>query len=179
MGSCPLEHKGAHGLGHHDLGDEDLAPHAGAVDDSGLDGVGEDFGHHHSRPIGDALGDVAEGSDGGPHLEPDDMGRQATLLDAGEILLWVCIVPLVSLISDSVDGDKQMLLSVDEGVQQVVIDPSGSVILGDQHRCALEEVELYIQVNCCSWFVGLYRGDLAVMDHRGWRCRAASPVGML
>ena len=84
---CPLEHKGPHGLGHHDLGDEDLVPQAGAVADCGLDGVGEDFGHHHSRPIGDALGDVAEGNDRGPHLEPDDMGSQATLLDAGKVLL--------------------------------------------------------------------------------------------
>ena len=85
----------------------------------------------------------------------------------------------MSLIGDSIDGNEQMLLSIDEGVLQVVIDPGGSVILGDQHRRALEEVDLYMQVNRIPWLVGSYRLDLTFMDHRGWRCRAASPVGML
>ena len=117
-----LKPEGAQALCHHHPGDEDLSPRARTVNHPGFDGVVEDFGHHHSGPIGHALGDVAQGNDGGPHLEPDDVWRQATLLDAGEILLRVCVVPLVSTIGDAIDGREQMVFfTVDEGVQQVAV----------------------------------------------------------
>ena len=77
----------------------------------------------HPRSIGDAFGDVAEHNDGSPRLEGDDMGRQAALLDAGQVLLWVGIIALVLRISGSVRRNKQLCFPINQRVQELVVDP--------------------------------------------------------
>ena len=48
-------------------------------------------GDDHPSPVADALGDVPEGDDGGADLAPENVRRQASVLDARQVLLGVLV----------------------------------------------------------------------------------------
>ena len=72
----PLKLEGAHVVRR----DGDLLSLHGPVEHPGEDRVPEQPGDDHPRPVADALGDVAEGDDRRADLEPEDMGREASLM---------------------------------------------------------------------------------------------------
>ena len=96
-----LELKGAHVVRREHRGDGDFPallgpPFSGrpsrAEEHPGEHGrVPAQPGDDHPSPVADALGDVPEGDDGGADLAPENVRRQASVLDARQVLLGVLV----------------------------------------------------------------------------------------